>query len=229
MKPRVRTSLACLAPLFLAALLPQTASASVGKNLIMNGDFEKGVESWQLLLGKDAADSGATLTADNRNAYSGLGSLKLFSPVITRFSCGPHLAAGGKVKPGERYRLSAWVRAGEDFVQQPGSVGFVVRVNLRSPERVDSPDGHYYFALSGRGMRAPYEVPRSVLGTAPVSREWKNLEVVFDIPEGVGLIGFNFFAESGSGSIFVDDVTLEIAGPEEVPTALIDPKRPAAR
>jgi hypothetical protein len=197
----------------LGALLTATcfiglSPLAAGENLIRNAGFETGSDQWGLYFGKDAEGAGAALAVSNEAARSGVNSLKLSCPIIARYSVGPMLGAAGVVKPGERFRLSLWVRAGNDFVQKPGSHGFVVRATLRTPERVDFPEGNFYFTPPDRAILATYSENRSSLGTSPVSREWKPLTVVFEIPPGIQYLGLNLFVESGSGSLFIDDVVL---------------------
>ncbi|MFA6960419.1 MAG: hypothetical protein WC205_06700 [Opitutaceae bacterium] len=198
----------------LGALLTATCfiglrtTLTAGENLIRNAGFETDADQWGLYSGKDAEGAGAALAVSNEVAHSGVNSLKLSCPIIARYSAGPMLGSAGVVKPGDRFRLSLWVRAGKDFVQKPGSHGFVVRATLRTPERVDSPEGNFYFTSPDHALRATYDESRASLGTSSVSREWKPLTVVFEIPPGVQYLGLNLFVESGSGSLFIDDVVL---------------------
>jgi hypothetical protein len=194
--------------ILVAGVLALCTTLTAGENLIRNAGFESDTDQWGLYFGKDAEGAGAAIAVSNEVAHSGVNSLKLSCPVIARYSAGPMLGSAGVVKPGDRFRLSLWVRAGKDFVQKPGSHGFIVRATLRTPDRVDSPEGNFYFTSPDHALRATYDESRSSLGTSPISREWKPLTVVFEIPSGVQYLGLNLFVESGSGSLFIDDVVL---------------------
>jgi hypothetical protein len=140
--------------IFAAGALALCTTLTAGENFIRNAGFETGTDQWGLYFGKDAEGAGAALAVSNEVAHSGVNSLKLSCPIIARYSVGPMLGSAGVVKPGDRFRLSLWVRAGNDFVQKPGSHGFVVRATLRTPERVDFPEGNFYFTPPDRAILA---------------------------------------------------------------------------
>jgi len=86
----------------------QTAGsvAAPVKNLVVNGDFEKGNEGWSALWTRDPGAGRAAL--DARERHSGAQAIRIEHTGDKDWSLAQNLQLS--VKPGEIFELSAWVR-----------------------------------------------------------------------------------------------------------------------
>jgi hypothetical protein len=191
-----------------------------GENLATNPGMEDGTKGWSVFMAKESEGKGAGISFDATEYHSGKYSLKMFSPEDARYSVAPHLNLG-TVTPGDRYRVSIWVRAGADFVQKPGTPGFHIRATLFESPGKDVAGGHYHFGLNGRAIRG---APFSLLGSDPVPHEWTQVSGVFVIPEGTQRLNFNIFVERASGSLYLDDIVVIKVGADTPLTPLLKAK-----
>lgn len=205
----------------LVAIAGLSSFASAGENLVKNPGFESGPNDWKPYMSKDAEAKGAAISGDATVAHSGKASLRMFCPVDERYSAGPSLSLGN-IKPGERYKVSAWVRAGDDFVQKPGVPGFHIRATLFAEPGKDAPGGHYHFGPDGRALR---NAGMHLLAGKTLPNVWTEIGGVFEIPEGATRLTLNLFVERGSGSVFIDDVSLVKVSETTPTTPLINASR----
>lgn len=213
--PRVRPVLFPALCAFFAAGL------HAGENIAINPGLESGTEGWRVFMAKESEGKGAGISADSTVYHSGKYSLRMFSPVDARYSVAPGLKLG-TVSAGDRFRVSLWVRAGDDFVQKPGTPGFHIRGTLFESPGKDVDGGHYHFGFKGRALRGE---PLALLGADPVPKEWTEVSAVFAVPEGARRMNFNIFVERASGSLYVDDLVVVKAGADEPLTPLLSSKK----
>jgi hypothetical protein len=188
---------------FLCASLPPFAKAA---NLISNSSFEEDTVGWSLFVPPDSYSKGCTMNVNTKPglAHLGEGVLTLNAPSIARVAVVTQ--ASVEVTPGERYRLTAWIKAADDFKPQAGTPGFYGRATLLTAKGKDVSGGHYYFDLAGR-------TTRNYSGDLPdgyVPTTWTKLEVSFEIPPETERMQPNFFISNGSGTLYIDDVSLEL-------------------
>jgi len=196
--------------LFAFSLAATTSSLLAEENRITNPGFEDGTTSWSLFIGNENKEKDITFTPVKTSPHSGQQCLALSSQGSGRYGVTPRLNAQD-FAPGEHYRISAWVRASDDFVQKPGSAGVYLRATLFSSPGKDAPGGHYFFALPATTLHAQ---PLALLGSSPVPKAWTQISSVFEIPEGAHLLSPMVFVDGGSGTLFVDDFSLDKVGPE---------------
>ncbi|WP_043589536.1 hypothetical protein [Geminisphaera colitermitum] len=181
------------------------AAAQITKNLIANGDFEQGKQSWSLFAPGDAKAAGATFELADNGAHTGQIAAKISSTQFARYGIGTR---GMRVAPGERYRLSLWIKATPDTQVKPGTHGFLARLAFQDGKD-PTPVGYFY--LLADGSTAYASLPPTPKTGTPVAlpQEWTKLGTIVEIPEGVNFLIFNLFAWQASGSILLDDVILE--------------------
>jgi len=199
-----------LVPCLLAA---PVATLLAGENLFKNPGFENGEEGWKLSIPTNVVDPEAKMTITPEAARSGEAGLAMSSSECIRYS-----VIGGRTKPleplvpGERFRISLWIRAGKDFVQRPNTVGFCVRVSMGA-QREDNPVEPMYFGLENHAVRGnawqkDIEVPQT----------WTKISFVFEILKEVEIryVDIAFMVAEASGTLYLDDVSLERV-PETTP------------
>ncbi len=184
-----------------------TSNAVVlGDNMLTNGGFEEGSRGWSIFAPPDAQGADAKLDTTGEGAHEGglAGIMSCSSPV--RFAI-VNFVKGTSFVVGDRYRISAWVKAGADFQAQPGTPGFVVRVSMFRDETGSQggTDGLFYVGLKG-AVNGP---DTSVFNDQGVPTEWTKVEGVFEIVPDTVRVNACAFIWKGAGTLYVDDFRLE--------------------
>ncbi|HWZ94850.1 MAG TPA: hypothetical protein VNW30_06610 [Opitutaceae bacterium] len=179
------------------------AGSLPGQNLLSNSGFEKGSDDWRMFVARGSEHAGCEFNVVAGGAHAGKIAATLKSTNPARFGICP-VRPPITVKAGERYRLSAWVKAGDDFQVEPGTAGVVIRATLFQAPWVDAKDGHVFISLNG--VSQPDAVHLSAGQSVP--KEWTKLEGVIQIPPGVTEMAYFIFCRKASGTLWVDDVSL---------------------
>jgi len=195
-----------LSIIVLSACLISTSQAQEN-NILKNGDFESSLGgSWTFRFppgGAEAGDCSFELSPDGR-AGSQAGKLSGTTPV--RFAA-VQSPKGFSPVPGTHYRISAWVRASEDFQAQPGTPGFVMRVSIFADlGTIDAERGLFYVGLDHKTARSS---DTSLFSGQEIPKEWTKIEGVFDMSADAASINVCLFMWNATGSVYVDDVALE--------------------
>lgn len=201
MKATLLLSLSVLA----ASLLP--AAQAQENNILKNGDFESPLGgNWSFRFppgGAESSDCSFELCSEGREG-SQAGKLSGTTPV--RFGAVQSPRCFTPV-PGQHYRISAWVRAGDDFQAQPGTPGFVMRVSIFADlGTIDAERGLFYVGLDNKTARTS---DTSVFSGQEIPKEWTKIEGVFDMSADAASINVCLFMWNATGSVYVDDVVLE--------------------
>ncbi len=170
------------------------------ENLILNSGFEEGEGPWVLYIPKESVGKEVQFSISNESPHSGIACAKLESKDFVRYCLSAK--KGFHVQPGERYRIAAWIKAGGAEAQE-GSPGVAIRLTLIQGN-TDAPGGHLF--LDSEGNIAPFPTLKK---QAALSKEWKNIEGVFEIPEGTDQLRVDIFSWITRGAFFLDDLTLE--------------------
>ncbi|WP_309383119.1 carbohydrate binding domain-containing protein [Cerasicoccus frondis] len=178
------------------------------ENLLYNGDFEDGEVSWSLFAPGDASVSGCDWSITLEESHNGTSSAALISPEPVRYGI-VNYVKDHVFMPGQRYRVTAWVKAGEDFQPNYDKPGFLLRVTMFST--VDGWDnatnGILYLGVNDRLMRGK---DISVFDGQVMPTEWTKLEAVFEASPETAKMNVSLFVWDASGSFYVDDVSLEL-------------------
>lgn len=188
-------------------LLMVSVIASRAQDIVIQSSFESGEQPWVRFVPAESAKDRCAFSISGSAAHSRKLGAILSAGKIVRFAIHPQ-ASPLSVTTGERYRVSLWVKAGEDFVVENDAPGLVVRVSLFKKAPTEIPSGHLYMSLKGIAIGAP-----TPLNGPTFQNSWVKLEAVFEIPaEARELIPFVFLWK-GRGRIFVDDFILEKVDP----------------
>ncbi len=179
------------------ALFPFAASGEEPKSLVENGGFEQGSTGWSLFVPAESKEKNCRFSISSDAPHSGGHCMKMEADNYARFAVG---LGNFSAQPGERYRVSAWVRGNAE--SQPGTAGFVIRLTLRKDGK-DAQGGHLFIGMDGRVTRN--EAPES----APAfPAQWTKVEAVVEIPGGVDAFGPGLFFWSAKGSVYLDDIAV---------------------
>jgi len=167
---------------------------------VPNPGFEDGTAGWTLYPAGDSKDKNCRFSAVGDAPRSGAGAARLESDDFARYCIGTAPVA---VRPGGRYRVSVWAKAGPKWATRSGAPGFIVRLTLRQGG-ADAPGGHLYIGPGGRVFR---DAPPGV--DVPLTAAWTKVEAVVDIPAGIDSVLPGIFAWYAKGALFVDDFAIE--------------------
>ena len=194
------TSTICLS----LGILFASASGLRAQNLVTNGDFELGVKGWFPFVPGDVKSNDCAIEASSDNPR-GMQSHRMSCKAFSRFAATTVIKDIEPV-PGDRYRLSLWVRAGDDFEVAQGTPGFFVRVTFFSdPKTWAAADGGNFHLSMGNHT----SIGNAPASAEPLPKEWTKIEGVFEIPPKTAFMNIATFFYKAEGSVFVDDVVLE--------------------
>jgi len=170
-------------------------------------DSELAAVKWNLFVPQESEGAGCRLTFDKIGSHSGKEAMRLTSLRMARFGIYADQPTPIQVKVGQRYRLTAWVRAGNNFAIEAGTPGLVLRATLFDRQRKDVPGGHIFVGLGG--MRRG---DATLLSTETVPTDWTKIEGVIEIPTGTTQMILFVFCWKSSGTIWVDDISVTEVG-----------------
>ncbi|MCE0499653.1 MAG: heparinase II/III family protein [Methylacidiphilales bacterium] len=198
-----KVSLFLLLPLLFALCGHQAFGAdtpSAPGELVPNGSFEEGKTGWSLYVPSDSQGKNCRFTISQDSPHTGTSCGLMQADSFARFWLSwPSIP----VQPGERYRVSAWVRGGTDLQFQPRTAGVLIRLSL-TQNKENSPGGPLFLALNGEVTRK--DTPNT---PAPIPTKWTQMEAVVEIPADADSMSPFFFCWNAMGSLYVDDVSIE--------------------
>lgn len=172
------------------------------RNLLPNGDFESGKRSWSLFITETGNRQGISFDTRARAPHSGRQAACLTSDTLSRYGLRTEVIA---VEAGQRYRISAWLRAGSGIQLDSKGGGAVIRLTLQPTEKAAESDVHYYLGPdSSFGTK-----PKLFNSAAALPSEWTRTEAVIEIPHNVHYLGLRLFAWKMSGQVCFDSVSIE--------------------
>jgi Carbohydrate binding domain len=176
------------------------------ENAVQNPGFESDKEGWKLFVAPGSEGSEAVFDVATDNPHAGSSAAKLSAVSAIRYGIYPMDMVS--VEPGEHYRVTAWVRFGDDAELKSEAPAAYLRATLFESPKVDisDPRGHMHIGLSG-AMARNDEVDK--LKVTELPKGWTKIEGVIEIPPSVTLMGLTLFDQGVSGSIYWDDVAIE--------------------
>lgn len=169
-----------------------------------NPGFEDGFNTgWSLWVAPDSLANNCHQELCSENPHSGVACLKLSTDQISRFCIGRKETF--TVQAAERYRISVWVRGNAEFA--PDSPGFLIRVRLQSQETPGAGAGSIdllHIDLNGKVTRNA--VPATGIA---IPAQWTRVSSVIEIPTGTTKMDIGIFFWNATGSIYLDDFSLE--------------------
>jgi hypothetical protein len=179
---------------------PGADTPSVPTSLVSNGSFEEGLANWSPFVPAESHDKNCRFTISQDSPHTGTSCGLMQADGFARFGLG---APAFPIQPGERYRISVWVRGGTDLQFQPGTAGILIRLTLAQNNK-ESPGGNLFLALNG-------ELTREGPSTDParIPTPWTQMEAVVEAPADADSMGPVLFFWYAKGSLYIDDFTIE--------------------
>lgn len=185
---------------------PAAASEPDDGNLVANGGFEEGARGWSVFAPPDARGADAKLDVTSENPHTGGQAGAMSCTGAVRFAI-VNYVNGTNFVPGDRYRISVWIKAAADFQPDPGTPGFLVRVSMFTDTAgtQGGADGLFYVGLSG----AVKGGDTNSFKDQGVPTEWTKVEGVFEVAPDTVRMNACVFIWKGTGTLYVDDMRVE--------------------
>lgn len=181
-------------------------------NLVLNPGFESGKQEWVLFVPSEFQGTALEWDMVEESPHDGAVSMSMTSGEPARWALGSMKRI--PVAPGEKYRLSAWVRFGKGSELVGSAPAAYIRLVLQNAESQDISDPllHIHIGLNGDVARSnalaklhPTELP---------GEGWHKIEGIVAIPQETATVRINLFVEGVKGTVYWDDVSLELVPPE---------------
>lgn len=200
----VSSPLRCLLALVLAASPVLTIKAA---NLVENADFEAGEEGWSLMVPPESDGLVDPLNYSTDIHHEGSTSAATTSNGPARYALCPKKAI--EVKPGQRYRLTAWVYFADDALLERAAPGAYIRGTVLNESKSDvkTPPEHLHIGLKGDVVNSGAFI--NELNITELPKGWQKIEGVIEIPEGVSFLAPHLFVHGAVGTVYWDDVKVE--------------------
>jgi hypothetical protein len=193
------------------------AEDSLAENLVVNGGFEAGKSGWGQFIPEESKSASVSWNISETDPHGGTVAAVMTNPKEARWALNP--AARIPVKPGEKYRVTAWIRFGKDAKLEGTFPAAYVRLVFTDAGQKDISDRrlHIHLGLSGNFA---WSTALAMLNVASLPTNWKKMEGVLEIPPGADLVGINLMVHGVSGTIYWDDIAFE-------PVPAVTPLSPA--
>lgn len=198
---------ASAAAIFLLAVCP---SGVAGDNLIENGNFESGLDGWELFIGPEFKDAGAVATVSTTQevAHDSTTSAVVKTDLPIRYGLSTQRKYLIPVDAGGKYRISGWVKLADGAEAQPGRAAIYIRLGLMQDQTKPTQDplGNIHVGLNGQVVRTP---DWNRLITAKLPFDWTKIESEVEIPDGHSYVAIGLFVDRIKGTAYWDDIVLE--------------------
>jgi|GEM_PF-4857887 len=180
-------------------------AAAAGANLLNNPDFSRVDEKTGLPADYtyDIHSGDVEFAADGKVFRSGDFSVRIDGWTPNARARVWQRVSAPSFKPGATYKVIAWYRT--DFIDDPASVAIRVRFGGADYRLTDD------MVLSANGKWTVVEgIHFQFYAPELAENEWKSIEATFRAPEGVTNMPVEFFLITVDGTVWWDDVHLEI-------------------
>jgi hypothetical protein len=165
---------------------------------------------FSLFVNTDAVGAGCRLTPE-----AGTEIAILSSDRFARFGLRSE-GAEMKVVPGQKYRLTVFVKAGGDFEIAKAAPGIVLRATLFDDTGKDASSGHCYVGEGGVSFGSAHSV-----GEGRIPRDWTKIEGVMEVPVGASRMRFFVFCWNTKGSLSVRSPSIQRVDGATPPTKVL--------
>ncbi len=181
-------------------------SALHAQPLVVEPGFENGASGWKdLYIPSDSTDKGCQFSLGTEDPHAGKFYAILKSEDYGRMSISPR-GMPLPVQPGDRYKLTVWVKAGDDFQVESGQPGILVRVDMLG----ENPSVGVVTA-NWQGKTELLQAGESVAAfvTPSMPKVWTQIETEFTVPEGAYQMRASIFFWRAIGRLYIDDFQIE--------------------
>lgn len=193
-------------PLLLASLLAFTASNVVAQNIVRDPGFEEDTTGWNApYIPNDSLDRNCTFEVVTESPHSGKACARLSSGDNGRIAISPK-GTPIPVEPGEKFKVSLWIKAGKNFEGQNNQSGMLLRMDM-----MNGRDSVGIVTIDWKGqsrLLSPQDSPKDFV-TEPLPIQWTKMEAEFVVPADTTSMRPAVFLWRGTGEFFIDDFVVE--------------------
>lgn len=190
-----------------ALVCPKSLAAD---NLVENGDFESGLDGWELFIGPEFKDAGAVATAETTReaAHESTAAAEVKTDLPIRYGISTTRKYLIPVEAGAKYRISGWVKLADGAEAQPGRAAIYIRLGLMQDQNkpTQDPQGNIHVGLKGQVVRTP-DWNQLIITKLPF--DWTTIESEVEIPDGHSYVAIGLFVDRIKGTAYWDDIVLE--------------------
>ena len=210
----IKYSIPCIF-LVAATLASFVAIPGLGAAPVAQTGFERGDQPWEFYVLAESESAGCALSIGKVDTHQGTSYAVLSAKTPAELGLHPK-ANPVLVAPGEKYRFTAWIKAGPGWLTAAQSPGVVLRCTLYDAYQKELTSGPLFVGLKGVS-RDPVK-----LSGPPISSIWTKIEGVIEIPSGASEMIPFVFVWRGSGQVFVDDISIDKVPAETPLSTLVD-------
>lgn len=160
-------------------------------------------ESWIMFVPAESRTADCGVIEGVSDTPSHQPGVTLHSHALARFAI-REAGAARPVRPGERYRVSVWVRPHADWRSDASTPGIVLRATLFAAPGIDAIGGHVFIGVGASSRGAPTSAMH-----APKRDEWTQVTGVLEIPPHTRFVQLFVFGWRSIGNFDVDRPVIE--------------------
>jgi hypothetical protein len=186
---------------FGALALTVVSLGAYAENLIDNGGFESGQSGWFLFVPDASAGSNCSLRIDKGSGRGESAAAVVSSDLSARYALAStkHPA----VRAGERYRITAWVKADRNVKLEVGTPGIMIRLLFKNDDGKELKKGGLTFISMAGAVEN--NNPANIV-TESIPYDWTLIEAVVEVPAGAATMDIQLTSSKTQGALFWDDV-----------------------
>lgn len=193
-------------PLLLAGALSIAASSLLAQNIVRDPGFEEDTTGWNApYIPNDSLDRQCTFEVVKESPHSGKTCARLASEDGGRIAISPK-GTPIPVEPGEKFKVSLWIKAGKNFSGHGNQSGMLLRMDM-----MNGKDSVGIVTIDWKGqsrLLLPQDNPNDFV-TEPLPTQWTKVEAEFVIPNDTTSMRPAVFLWRGTGEFFIDDFVIE--------------------
>lgn len=193
-------------PLLLAGALSIAASSLPAQNIVRDPGFEEDTTGWNApYIPNDSLDRQCTFEVVKESPHSGKTCARLASEDGGRIAISPK-GTPIPVEPGEKFKVSLWIKAGKNFSGHGNQSGMLLRMDM-----MNGKDSVGIVTIDWKGqsrLLSPQDNPNDFV-TEPLPTQWTKVEAEFVIPNDTTSMRPAVFLWRGTGEFFIDDFVIE--------------------
>ncbi len=188
---------------FFSVTMTAVGAEKVGPNLIPNSSFESVVDGKAENIDLTFQQGKPTIEVDTTVARSGANSMRITCASNERGAVTKRvLLTGGKI-----YRLSAWYKTSPGVKPAGVTIRLMFFTSPTSSNNADKVALTKEMLFTEGAFRLG--IDNFVDATQDAAHEWRQLQMIVQVPANVVSVHFQVFAWYANGTVWVDDIAVE--------------------
>lgn len=173
-----------------------------GSNLLANSGFEEGETAWSLWIPQDEDEKNPRWSVTTEGVHGGKAAAEMAADVQARYALQSEEL---KVVPGQKYKLSAWVRAEPRADGHRKTPGVMVRLLFLDVTGRGLDEESLYVTRDGTAIG---QKELSEFANRDLPKDWVQIEEEFTVPGNASSLRVQLFSWVMGGKLYWDDLQL---------------------